>query len=693
MGVLERYRADIRSISYVFEHWRDYDFTILNRIRRCKELGRTDKYFNDAIIMGDTETSKKDPGVIYHNHVVAWTISIRACEHNICTLWGHSPETMIDCIDSILEALHDAITIIYFHNLPYDYVFLRQFMFKKWGFPKNQLNIKPHYPLFLTFDNKLTIKDSLILAQRSLDKWAKDLGVEHQKAVGKWDYDKIRNQNEDYSADELQYIEHDTLAGVECIDASMKALNKHIYSMPYTATGIPREQVRKAGRANNAHDRFLKMALTWDQLQKAEKAYHGGYTHANRHYLNFTLTGDIAGCDFASSYPYEMLTRPVPMGNFFSVRNCSMNDILKVNDKYAFIFHFIAVGVKIKSDNIVMPTLQISKCDKSVNATLDNGRILSADYLSIYLNDLDLELIRNQYDIEKHICIEVICAKKALMPKWFRDIVYQIFQEKCTLKGGDRVIYAITKAKLNSLYGLCVQHPVQADIIEDYDTGQFYREDIGRVEEKYNKWVKRFNSILPYQWGLYVTSGAMISLHELGKLCKIWLYSDTDSVYGKGWDWKGLDHYNAMRKKRLKECGYDGVRYNGKVYYPGVAEHDPEEDVYTEFRTVGAKRYCYRKRSDGELHITVAGVPKKNGAKCLNDNINSFTDDLIFPGTITGKKTHTYFFNDIYTDDKGNITGDSIDLSCCDYLLSSEQEISWEDILYDKVEVRKYEIL
>lgn len=694
MGVLKEYRAKIRGISYTFTYWQEYDYTILSMIRKVKELGNTSKYYNDVIIMGDTETSKKrSTGEIYHNHVVAWTISLRACEHNICTLWGHRPDTMIECINQILDNLHrEAVTFIYFHNLPYDYVFLRQFMFKEWGLPEKILNIKPHYPLFVGFDNKLMIKDSYILAQRSLDKWAKDLDVEHQKAVGKWDYDRIRSQKEVYTPDELEYIEHDTLAGVECIDATMKALNKHIYSMPYTATGIPRELTRKVGRKYKAHENFTKIALTWDQLYKAEKAYHGGYTHANRHYLNFTVRGEIAGADYTSSYPYEMLTRLVPMGKFFDVRNCSMSEILDHNQKYAFIFKFIAVGVKIRSDAISMPVLQASKCDKIVNGVLDNGRILSADYICIYLCDLDLQLIAEQYDIYKHICLDVMCSKKELLPKWFRDLVYQIFKEKQNFKRGDPVIYAITKAKLNSLYGLCVQHAVQYEIQEDYETGEYKKNTEEDLEAKYEKWVKRYTSILPYQWGIYITAGAMVSLHELGKCCRTWLYSDTDSVYGMGWDWKKFDRLNARRKARLKECGYDGVTVNGKTYYLGVAEHDPEHDTYTEFRTVGSKRYVYRKKDDNLLHITVAGVPK-NGAACLQDNIDNFTDGLIFPGTQTGKKTHTYFYNDIYTDDQGNITGDSIDLSPCDYMLSSEKEIPWEDILYDVVEVQNYEVL
>ena len=84
----------------------------------------------------------------------------------------------------------------------------------------------------------------------------------------------------------------------------------------------------------------------------------------------------------------------------------------------------------------------------------------------------------------------------------------------------------------------------------------------------------------------------------------------------------------------------------------------------------------------------------KSGYKCLNDNIDNFTDGLIFSGSVTGKKTHTYFYvDDIYTDEKGNLTGDSIDLSECDYLLQSEKMLAWEDLIYDKSIIQRYDIL
>ena len=156
----------------------------------------------------------------------------------------------------------------------------------------------------------------------------------------------------------------------------------------------------------------------------------------------------------------------------------------------------------------------------------------------------------------------------------------------------------------------------------------------------------------------------------------IWLYSDTDSCYATGWDSDRLEDYNHRTKQKLIDAGYGPVLHNGREYWMGVAEKDGE---YTEFKTQGAKRYCCRDASTCQLKITVAGVPKKNGAKCLNDDISRFTSGMIFDGKTTGKKTHFYLHSEIYTDEKGNITADSIDLEPCDYLLQAEHEI-WQAV-------------
>ena len=106
---------------------------------------------------------------------------------------------------------------------------------------------------------------------------------------------------------------------------------------------------------------------------------------------------------------------------------------------------------------------------------------------------------------------------------------------------------------------------------------------------------------------------------------------------------------------------------------------------------MGAKRYCVE--DEGELKITVAGVPKKTGARCLNGDIDNFAEGLIFSGNITGKQTHNYFFiDDIYIDEEGNETGDSIDLSPCDYLLSKVDIFDWEALFEEDINVNLLEL-
>ena len=133
------------------------------------------------------------------------------------------------------------------------------------------------------------------------------------------------------------------------------------------------------------------------------------------------------------------------------------------------------------------------------------------------------------------------------------------------------------------------------------------------------------------------------------------------------------------------------MRVNDKEYWLGVAVSEGVKDEYSEFRVQGAKRYCGRSLKDGELHITVAGVPK-SGAKCLKDDINNFHPGFIFSGEETGKKTHVYFnIEDIYIDDAGNETGDSISLIPCDYELDCVTTVNWEELFNEEVNIQLYD--
>lgn len=671
--------------TYELVYWKDYNYAKLMHIWTMKRsgTGKHDSY-NDAVIMADTETSKGDIKGINENHLVAFTISIRAYEQNIVTLYGSDPEDLIDCIARIKINMPGDKTIMYFHNLSYDWVFIRRFLFVRFGTPLKMLATKPHYPIYIEFNNGLILKDSYILSQRSLEKWAKDLQVEHQKAVGKWDYLKIRNQSENFTPAELEYIEHDTLAGVECLDKTMQALNKRIYSMPYTATGIPREEVRKRAKTANGRNLFDRIVpKDYNTQVKLENVFHGGYTHANRHYIGVTVN-NVKALDFTSSYPYCMLAFKFPMSEFKPFKNLKVEEVMKLAPKYALMFKAIFVNVRLKTDKCPMPALQYSKAVADINALCDNGRILAANYIEIYLNEIDLEVILEQYDYKAAYCIEVEYASKDYLPRWYTDYVYECFTEKTMLKGGDPVLYSIAKSKVNSLYGLSVQRPCREDLKENYVTGEYTVEN-GDMEAKYAEYLKNKNSILPYQWGVWVTSYAFRNLFILGSCCKLWLYSDTDSCYGKFWDLDKVNKYNEGCKEKLRLNGYGPVMRGDKEYFLGVT--DAEDHL--KFRTLGAKRYCTL--DSDSLHITVAGVPKKKGAACLK-SIDDFQEGFIFSGSKTGKQTHTYFFNEeIHEDAAGNKIGDSIDLSPCDYLLSKVQTYDWEDLFNEDIEVQTYE--
>ena len=684
---LRQYRAKLYEGKYKLIKWNEYKYKDLQNIMYLRRSGRANHdTYNDCLIMADTETSKGVQKGIAENHVVAWTISIRAFHENIVTLYGNKPGEFIKMLRKLKRYMQGDKTIIYFHNLAYDWVFLRKFLMAEYGTPKKLLATKPHFPIYIEFENGLIFRDSLILAQRSLEKWAKDLQVEHQKAIGKWDYLKVRSQEEVFTPEELEYIEHDTLAGVECLDKLMTQLNKRIYSMPYTATGIPREESRKRGKNNHAREDFNRIvAKDYNTQIKLENVFHGGYTHANRHYIGVTINENVYALDFTSSYPYCMLAFKYPMTEFKPFHNCKVSDILDNKEKYAFIFKLILVNVKLKSDALPMPALQYSKCVKDINACIDNGRVLCANYIEIYLNEIDLQVIADQYEWKNSACIEVEYAEKEYLPRWYTDYVFECFTDKTMLKGGDQVLYMIAKGKVNSLYGMMVQKPCKEDISEDYQSGE-YTVDSGNYEKLYNTYLKNKNSILNYAWGVWVTSYAFYNLFQLGACCGLWLYSDTDSCYGKEWDMQKVEAYNNSCKEKLKANNYGAVVRDNKEYWLGVVDIEKHD----QFRTMGAKRYCVRDGSD--LKITVAGVPKKTGAKCLYNDIENFKDGLIFDGATTGKQTHTYFFaDDIHKDDQGNEIGDSIDLSPCDYLLSSVSKVDWQDIFNEEIEVQIYE--
>lgn len=665
----------------------DFDFVLCGKCPVDQARGKDKTRLNELFIMLDTETSKSFPDrkiktddgretyAENPNYIVAWSCAMNVYGLNLCTVWGNDPRQICPFLERLHDSLNGNKTIVYVHQLAYDYMFLRRFLFDAFGFPKSQLNTKPHYPINIEFGNGICFRDSLILSQRSIEKWGKDMSIPDAKAVGKWDYDKLRNQGETFTEEELEYIECDVLAGVECLNAMRKTLNSSYSAFPYTNTGIVRNTAKRAGKESRAHQKARGYYYKSFEVYKLmTRIYHGGYTHANRHINGRVITGDISVRDFSSSYPFCFLCERMPCERFTPLNlDIDENYILSRARDHAFIFRFRARNVEMKNPYDPFPLLQLAKCEMVVDAVIDNGRIRECGYIDIYLNEIDFRTIKQCYTWEECDITEVYTAMKDFIPRWLRDVIYNLYRDKCELKSGDKVLYNIRKSMLNACYGMCVQRVVMDDIEEDYETGE-YRIIRKMTEDDFEKAVKRRGTFLFYAWGCWCTSLAQEHVIQLSYCVKDRdfnaLYIDTDSCFSTAWDEKALKMYNTLCLLKLKEAGYDPVEVNGKTYIPGVAELDKE---LTEFITVGCKRYAYRDK-DG-LKITVAGVPKQKGGLCLEDDITRFKSGFVFRGEITGKLTHIYqYVDDLYTDERGNIIGDSINLVPCDYLLDESIE-------------------
>ena len=685
---------------YTYTHWQDFDFSILENFS-CRK--HKDRYANDIIIGCDTETSKTAKNQTYivktkgkeiekihpvRNIVVAWTISIGSSEKNIATIYGSKPSEMISCIEKIHNRLPGNETIFWFHNLPYDHTFLRQFAYERFGEPESQLNVKSHYMLYLEFENGIIFRDSLLLAQRKLEKWADDLNVEHKKAVGSWDYEKFRDQKGFFTKNELIYIENDTLALVECLRAMCHNLGCHIYSLVYTNTGIVRDRIVNAALKAGFKKEFDIIALTYEQYIFAIDVFQGGYTHANRFFINRTVRGKIICYDFASSYPYALLTEKYPLGKWKEATSYTVNDILDMSEDYGFMFKAVFFKIKLK-DFEGMPYISLSKTFNTVNSILDNGRILQADMLGIKLTEIDLKIIMQLYDFDHVIVSDIQYSKKKYLPKWFTNEIFEFFINKTKLKHVDVIQYMINKGMLNSLYGLCAQRKLKETILENYETGEFYIDENFNPKEEYEKILKKKRTLLPYVIGIWCTAYARQNLYKLGNMYEVWIYSDTDSVYGLRPDVEKINAYNEECKQKIIARGYGSVQHEGREYWLGVAEHEGLKDTYSEFKTMGSKRYCGRCLEDNELHLTVSGVPKKAVAQ-LNDDISNFKIGMIFKGEQSGKLTHFYINEKKGIDENGNEYADSVDLCPCDYALSSPYELELEDLLEEEIGIPVY---
>ena len=556
-------------------------------------------------------------------------------------------EMFIDKLYEYLD-LQEKFLVVYVHNLSYEF----QFICKRF----NWLEIfadSERKPISATCDKNIIFKCSYRLSGYSLQTVANNLQNKNiKKLVGDLDYTLLRNSKTPLTDIELEYCFNDVLIITHYINEQINEY-ENICKIPLTQTGKVRRYVRKECFKNKKY-RFMIEKLTIEKIEyiMLQNAFAGGFTHCNALYTN-VICENVTSYDFTSSYPTVLISEKYPMSKGKKVNVQNLTVLLQLCKNYSVLVDVTFYNIKDKFffDNII----SLSKCRNVINPRINNGRVVSADRLTLTLTDIDIVNILRFYDFEK---IDIgICYiyNRDYLPKEIIKTILHLYKTKTELKGikEKEVEYLHSKELLNSIYGMCVTSILHSEVNFDGDTWETINGDIDTALENYNKDKNRF---LFYQWGVWCTAYARNNLYTAIRECKQdYIYSDTDSVkiFNAENHKKYFDSYNQAIIKKINAC-LSNYNISFELAKPktikgiekplGVWDFD---GFYKKFKTLGAKRYMY---FDDDLHTTICGLNKKIGAEYIkkhDDYFNFFTNGMYVDVNNTGKMTHTYIDTEI----------------------------------------------
>ena len=667
----------------------------LSQINTKDVIKSKDKIYYNLAMSFDIETSsfyEDKNGVIYTNDDYRkLKNTVKADKKAIMYIWQFAIEenviigrTWNDFL-YFCKKLYDYLNlkeryiVVYVHNLSYEFQFIC-----KWFNWVDIFADSERKPIKATTDSHFIFKCSYRLSGYSLEVLANNLKSHNiKKMVGDLDYNLIRNSKTPISKEELKYCENDVLIVTSYIDEQINEFG-NIEKIPLTQTGKVRRYVRKQCFQNKEYQYFIKeLTIEKPEYMLLKNAFMGGFTHCNAMYTN-KICHNVTSYDFTSSYPTVLISEKYPMSKGKEVFIKNENELLNLIKNYCVLvdLHF----TNIKSSFMYEQIISYSKCRNVKNPLINNGRIVQADTLTISCTDVDFLNIRDFYKWDNMKIGLCYIYKKDYLPKEFIKTILHLYKSKTELKGvdGKEVEYLHSKELLNSLYGMCVTSIVHDTV--NFNGAEWTTEN-GNLDEELKNYNTDKNRFLFYHWGVWCTAYARNNLYTGIKECKDdYIYSDTDSIKIFNADKHKMyfQKYNEWIVQKLEKClKYHNIPLDyispktikGDIKTLGIWDFD---GFYTDFKTLGAKRYIYRK--DDKISITVCGLSKKSGREFIENQQKPFlffNDGMFVDCEHTGKMTHTYIdkeIENVITDYLGNQAyyheKSFIHLEKTDYLLS-----------------------
>lgn len=600
-----------------------FDSVPVQKRKRGNQSSSQKYYYKDLITAFDIETTyikEIDNSVMY---IWQWQFG------EDCTVIGRTWDELRMFMKKLYEHLsdEDQRLVIFVHNLSFEFVYLSGiFDFE----PETVFAIDHRQVLKVLFKDTFEYRCSYLQTNMSLRQFCEKMGVKNYKL--KYNYKKRRYWYTKLTPKEIAYCINDVKGLVQAIKVEMERDGDNLYTLPYTSTGYARRDAREAMRWVSPN--YIKNQIPDITIYHLlNDAFRGGNTHASRYYADKKLTKEIHGLihsvDVASMYPDSLCNDLYPITRFTIVKDCTeekLNELVFKKGKAALIKCSL-INVELKDDLIPVPYLATSKCKGIVNGAYDNGRILSADFISTTtFTDIDYKILLSQYKFDM-IIQTVATARYGKLPPKLIECILSYYKGKTEYKDRDgddehsayfyEIMYQKLKALLNAQYGMMAQNPVKPNIIYTNNRKDIFKEDNSLDEEELlNKYYE--HAFLVYQWGVFCTSHCRAHLQAGIDACgNGFIYCDTDSCkYIGDVDFSKINEYYL---KRSKKNGCYATDVHGKTHFMGVFES--EKDMLS-FKTMGAKKYAYTSldknkktgKLEEKLHITIAGVNKRIGA-------------------------------------------------------------------------------
>ena len=548
-------------------------------------------------------------------------------------VYGRKPSQIIEFMQAVAEhyKLNDEKKIVlYIHNAAYDLQYIKNF-------------IRQYDPSadFLAVDSHAIIQCDVIgfkilcsykLTNMSLEALADNYAETYCKAVGEINYNVLRYQDTHLTASDWFYMFSDVAAQDDGIYGYLKMQGyKYAFQAPITSTGFVRANCRKAAKADEHwRGEFCASRLDLEQYNLCRQCFMGGVCIASFMYSGQTIRSNkLRHKDFTSSYParQELDYMPVGAPSWYGEVE-TMQELEELCGEYCCIFVLTLDNVHIKK-GVTAPCIPSSKCIHKENELKLNGKIVSADTLTMVVCELDWKWIKRQYTFDAIAIDKMLIFERGEMPDWLKHEVFEYFNNKCTLKGVNDLLYAKSKNMLNGIYGMTATAIVR-EVYKMNDNYVLTKQETDEDDDQstLDRYYRSYNNFMPYQYAIYTTAHSRDALYrmiectgdndgiddyvngeyDLMDTYKNFLYCDTDSVfYIETPENKiRMDAYAEKCRQRAKDAGaYVGNKFLGEP---------TDEPPLRAFRAIHSKCYAMEemnKHGDYELNVVIAGIPKQ----------------------------------------------------------------------------------